>query len=127
MTQTGWVTIRKNPAKTRVTITAAAKDGSGKKDTYVIQVMTGVVKKITIQKAKSSMKARTKRKLKAVVKASAGANKTIKWTSSNKKWATVSSNGTVKALKQGKGHTVTITAAATDGSKVKKSVKIRIR
>ena len=53
-------------------------------------------------------------------------NKTIKWTSSNEKYATVSSKGVVKALSAGKGKTVKITAKATDGSNKKATVKIKI-
>lgn len=127
VTSAGTVTIRKNPAKTWVTITAAAKDGSGKKATYVIKVMKGVVKKITLKNKVSSLKAGTKIRLHTKVKATAGANKKLKWSSSNKKWATVNSAGVVKTLAKGKGHTVKITAAATDGSKVKKTISIKIR
>ena len=55
------------------------------------------------------------------------ANKKIKWTSSNTKYATVSSTGVVKTKKAGKGKKVKITAKATDGSGKKKSVTIRIK
>ena len=55
------------------------------------------------------------------------ANKKLKWTSSNKKYATVSSAGKVKALKAGKGKKVKITAAATDGSGKKKTITIKIK
>ena len=55
-------------------------------------------------------------KLKAVVKTTKGkpVNKKVMWTSSNTKYATVSSSGKVKALKAGKGKTVKITATAMD-------------
>ncbi len=51
-------------------------------------------------------------------------NRAVKWTSSNKSIATVSSNGTVKARQAG---SVTITATAKDGSKAKKSVTILVK
>ena len=51
----------------------------------------------------------------------------MKWTSSNKKYATVNSSGKVKALKAGKGKKVKITAMATDGSGKKKTVVIKIK
>lgn len=60
--------------------------------------------------------------LKATVTTTAS-NKKVKWTSSNPSVATVSSNGKVKAKKYG---TTTITAAATDGSGVKATCKIRV-
>lgn len=123
--QSGVVTLKKNSGGKTVTITATAKDGSGKKATYKITSMKGVVKKIAIS-GKTSVKAGKTLKLKAKVTASKKANKKIKWTSSNKKYASVSSSGTVKAYKAGKGKKVRITAAATDGSGKKKVVTIRI-
>lgn len=52
--------------------------------------------------------------------------KQLKWTSSNTKYATVSS-GKVKALKAGKKKSVKITAMATDGSGKSKTVTIKIK
>jgi VCBS repeat-containing protein len=66
-------------------------------------------------------------KLKGRVTASKGANTKLKWSSSNTKYATVTSSGKVTAKKGGKGKTVTITAQATDGSGKKKAVKIKIK
>ena len=88
--------------------------------------MKGVVKKVTVS-GKKSMKAGKTLKLKAKVKATKKANKKLKWVSNNKKYATVSSSGKVKALKAGKGKKVKITAMATDGSGKKKSVTIKIK
>ena len=69
------------------------------------------VKKITI-KGKKSVKAGKTVKLKAVVKASKGANKKLRWTSNNTKYATVTSSGKVKTKKAGKKKTIKITAMA---------------
>jgi len=49
------------------------------------------------------------------------ASKQLKWTSSNENVATVSEAGTVEFLQPG---TVTITAAATDGSGIKGTIKL---
>ena len=66
--------------------------------------------------------------LKAVVKTNGkSANKTLKWSTSNKKYATVTSKGRVTAKKAGKGKRVTITAVSTDGTNKKASVKIKIK
>ncbi len=54
-------------------------------------------------------------------------NKTLKWKSSNSKYAAVNKKGKVTAKKAGKGRTVTITAASTDGSGKKAKIKIKIR
>ncbi len=121
----GVVTMKKKSGGKSVTITATAKDGSGVKATYKIKSMKGVVKKVTIS-GKKSMKAGKTLKLKAKVTATKGANKKLKWTSSNTKYATVSSSGKVKARKAGKGKKVKITVTATDGSGKKKAVTIKI-
>ena len=49
------------------------------------------------------------------------------YTSSNKKYATVSAKGLVKAKRAGKGRTVTITVKAKDGSGVTAKCKVRIK
>ena len=126
VTQTGIVTIKKKTGGKYVTITATAKNDSKVKATYKIKSMKGVVKKVAI-KGKSSVKAGKKLSLKAKVKASKGANNTMKWTSNNEKYATVSSKGVVKALKTGRGKYVTITAEATDGSGKKATKRIKIK
>lgn len=54
------------------------------------------------------------------------ANKSVVWSSSNTKLATVDKNGKVKAVKGKKG-TVKITARAVDGSRKKATIKIRIK
>ena len=61
--------------------------------------------------------------LKAVVSPSDADIKDVKWTSSNKKAATVDKHGKVKALKNG---VTTITATAKDGSRVSASCKITV-
>ncbi|EOS70642.1 VCBS protein, partial [Lachnospiraceae bacterium MD308] len=96
------------------------------KATYKITSMKGAVKRIAVS-GKKSVKAGKTLKLKAKVSAAKKANKKVKWTSSNKKYATVSSSGKVKALKTGKGKKVKITAMATDGSGKKKTVVIKIK
>ena len=118
--------MKKNSGGKSVTITAAAKDGSGVKATYKITSMKGAVKRITVS-GKKSVKAGKTLKLQAKVSAAKKANKKVKWTSSNKKYATVNSSGKVKALKAGKGKKVKITAMATDGSGKKKTVVIKIK
>lgn len=88
--------------------------------------MKGVVKKIKITGSKT-VKAGKTLKFKTKIMASKGANKTLKWTSSNKKYATVSSSGKVKTLKAGKKKSVKITAMATDGSGKKATFTIKIK
>ena len=122
----GVVKFNKKAAGKTVTITAYATDGSGKKATFKIKIMKGTVKKIKIT-GKKMVKAGKTLSLKAKVTASKGANKKLKWTSSNTKYATVSGSGKVKALKVGKKKSVKITAMATDGSGKKATVTIKIK
>lgn len=124
--QKGVVTFKKNSGGKSVTITATASDGSGAKASIKLKSMRGEVKKIII-KGKKKVKAGKSCKLRAKVKATKGANTRIKWSSSNTKYATVSSSGKVKAKKAGKGKIVKITARATDGSGKTKTVKIKIK
>ncbi len=122
----GVVTMNKKSGGKTVTITATAADGSGVKASYKITSMKGVVKKVAVS-GKNTVKAGKTLKLKAKVTATKKANKKLKWTSSNEKYATVNSSGKVKALKAGKGKKVKITAMATDGSGKKKTVTIKIK
>lgn len=124
----GIVTIKKAAGGKTVIITATAKDGSGIKASYKIQCMKGIVKKVTIVGKKTrTIKAGKSIKLKVKVNATKGANKTLKWSSSNTKYATVNSKGKVTTKKAGKGKTIKITATATDGSGKKASVKVKIK
>lgn len=124
----GNVTLKKAGIGKTVTITATAKDGSKKKATYKIKIMKHAVKSIKLSAASKSVKAGKTLKIKANIKTTGKTvNKTLKWTSSNTKYATVSSKGVVKAKKAGKGKSVTITATSTDGSNKKATIKIRIK
>lgn len=123
----GNVTVKKAGAGKTVTITATAADGSGKKASYKIKIMKNAVKSISL-KANKSVKAGRSLKVKATVKTTGkNTNKTLKWTSSNTKYATVSAKGVVKTKKAGKNKKVKITAAATDGSNKKKTITIKIK
>lgn len=126
VSSSGVVTTKKKMGGKTVTITATAKDGSGKKASYKIYVKKGIVKKVYISGVKS-VKAGKKLYLKGKTSASAGANRTLKWSSSNTKYAKVSSKGTVTTYKAGKKKTVKITARAVDGSGKSKTVTIKIK
>ena len=109
--------------KGTATITATAKDGSGKKAVCKItvkQLVTGLkISKtsLTVTRGKTAA-------LKVTVSPSNANNKTLKWTTSNKAVATVTSRGVVKGIKKG---TATITATATDGSKKKVTCKVTVK
>jgi uncharacterized protein YjdB len=124
----GKVTLKKKGAGKTVYIYAETTDGSYLRDFYKITIMKDAVKSVKISKAPKSVKAGKTVKLKSTVKTTGKkANKTLNWTSSDTKYATVSKKGVVKTKKAGKGKTVKITAAATDGSNKKAVVKIKLK
>ncbi len=112
----------------KATITVASKKSPKIKDTLKITVKQGakkilvttkegyaVGKTFTITKGKSIS---TK-----VVQTPLTAGNKVKWTTSNKKVATVSSKGVIKAVKTG---TAKITAVASDGCGAKFTTKIKV-
>lgn len=124
----GIVTTKRGGKGKTVTIRAAAQDGSGKYATIRIRLMQHKVTKVTIKNKVKFLKAGKKVTLKTIVKSNGkSANKTLKWSSSNTRYATVSSKGKVTAKKAGKGKTVTISVISTDGTNKKDRVKIKIR
>ena len=99
------------------TITATAKDGSKKKVTCKVTVKIPTVVKVNNVSLNKNDLALTSKgqsyQLSASVSPSNASNKSVKWTSSNPKVATVSSSGKVTAVAN--GNTI-ITATAADGS-----------
>lgn len=110
------------------TITATAKDGSKKKVSFKVKVVTGKVKSIAVDKSEVALvvggtKAEAETSVKATVKTSGkNASKYLGWETSNKKVATVK-NGNIQAVAPG---TATITVKATDGSGKKAVVKVTV-
>lgn len=106
--------VVKGVANGTVKITATAKDGSSKKTTVKIKVIT-LAKSVKIKDASSRtfLQKGSSISLDATVSPGNTSNKKLQWTSSNPGVATVSSSGKVKAVGAG---TVTITATTTDGT-----------
>ena len=126
----GLVTTKRAGKGKTVTIKAAAKDGSGKYASVRLKIMKNAVKKVTIKNKPKTVRAGQSIALKTVVKTTGkkakDANRTLKWSSSNTKYATVTSKGKVTAKKAGKGKRVTIRVVSTDGTNRKDSVRMRI-
>ena len=111
------------------TVTITATWGNQKKASFQLKIDKSdkiFVKKLKIT-GKKTVKAGKKVSLKVKVTPSNATSKSVKWSTSNKKYATVNSKGVVTAKKAGKGKTVTITAKAKDGSGKKASIRIRIK
>lgn len=113
----------------------AVKISSSARRTYTVRKKTasGKMKKTTktknvkLKSSKITLNAGDKLKLTTTVSPSNATVKKVKWSSSRKKWASVSQKGLVTTKQKGRGHTVSITATATDGSKKKATCKIKIR
>ncbi len=108
--------------KGKATITIKSKADSSKKVKIKVTVGTPVTK-VSLNTTSATMVVGKKMTLKATVKPTKASNKKVVWSTSNKKVATVSSKGVVKAVKAG---TVKITATAKDGSGKKKTCKIKV-
>ncbi len=90
------------------------------------------VEKVPVQSIRSMTKTKKvtvgeKLTLKVNVLPANATDKSVTWTSSNKKYATVSAKGVVTAKKAGVGKTVVITATANDGSGVKATHRLQIK
>ena len=95
---------------------SSTKDGSSSKAVKVTKLKLNH-SKITLKKGKSQT-------LKVTVYPSKASNKKVKWISSNKKVATVTQKGLVKAIKAG---TAKITVTAKDGSKKKAVCTVTVK
>ncbi|MDE6251970.1 MAG: Ig-like domain-containing protein [Lachnospiraceae bacterium] len=111
----GKVTARKGGT---ATITAKTKNGKTAKCKVNVKE---AAKKVKLSKTSVKINKGEKLKLKAVLYPASSTDK-IKWTSSNKKVATVSNNGIIKGIKAGKA---TITAKATSGKKATCRVTVK--
>ena len=109
-------------AKKKGTAVITAKYGK-KKLTCKVTVKQPV-KSIKLNKTSATLKKGKSLTLKATISPSSANNKAVTWSSSNKKVATVSSKGVVKAVGNG---TATITVKAKDGSGKKATCKITVK
>lgn len=99
------------------TATITARTSNGKRATCKITVKPVKVKSVKLNKKKLTLSKGKTIKLKATVSPAGATNKSVKWTSSDKSIATVTSKGTVKGKKKGK---VTIKVTTKDGKKTAK-------
>ena len=116
----GKITAKK---KGTAKIYVISKADKKKKCTVTVTVGTPVTK-VKLNKTKSTMTIGKKQTLKATVTPKKASSKAVVWKSSNKKVATVTSKGVVKAKKAG---TATITATAKDGSGKKATCKVTVK
>ena len=106
------------------TATITATTTNGKKATAKITVSKAKVdvKSVSLNKTTAALDEGKSVEFKATVSPSNATDKTIKWTSSNSKVATVDNSGKVKAIKAG---TATITATSTNGKKATAKITVK--
>lgn len=97
-----------------------------KNHTASVTFMQGV-KKIVLKKKTVTVKAGGTYRIKAKVLPKKAKNKKLSYKSSNAKYASVNKKGLVSVKKAGKGKTVKIKITATDGTKTKAVLKIKIK
>ena len=103
-----------------------ASESSGEQGNASSTSQFQAVTDIAISGISNKIAAGKKIQLQAVVAPENATNTSLKWISSNSKYAIVSETGVVTLKKAGIGKTVTITATSTDGSDVKATYKIKI-
>ena len=109
----------------KAVITCRAKDGSGVKATCTITVEDKKVSRIVLNKKKSTLAPGKTLWLKVkTLKPSNALSKKVKWSSSNKKVATVDKKGKVRAI--GKG-TCEIVCTAADGSGIRTICTVTVK
>jgi uncharacterized protein YjdB len=127
VSKTGKVTAKKAGLGKTVIITATAKDGSKKSAKAKIKIFTKKITKLTLKAKSQKLKAGKSMQITAVFKPSKGTLKTLKWkVTKGKAYATVSTGGMLYAIPGSKGKTVTVTVYATDDTKKKASIKIKL-
>ena len=110
-------------AKSKGTTTITVKTFNGIKDSVKIKVIDPVPTEITLNKKVSKLNVGDTLRLTATVKPDNAKDKTVSWSTSDKKVATVTKNGLVVAKKKG---TATITAKTSNGIKAKCKITVVI-
>lgn len=86
-----------------------------------------LTKKLTLKVSKKKVKVGKKLTIKVKYSPKNVTSKKVKWTVSNKRWASISKKGVLKAKKAGRGKTVTVKCKVLDGSKKIAKIKIKIK
>ena len=120
----GWFYDDDNDGFSDVTKPSLFADESVKIITDGSGVTKKLVSSIKLNATKKQLKKGKSYQLKATITPSDAANKKVTWSSSNKKIATVSASGKVKAKKKG---TCIITCTAKDGSGVAAECRITVK
>ena len=111
-----------NPGTAKVRIIAKGNCTGTNEKSFTIRPVTIPVKSISLNKNTATLEEGKTITLKEAISPSNATDKTVSWSSSDKKVATVSSKGVVKGIKKG---TATISVTSKDGKK-KASCRINV-
>ena len=130
VSSTGKVTLKKAGAGKNLKVKAVViytADGKTcrKEASYTLKGLRPV-KSIKVKAKKNYVFVGKKLSLTAKCSPASAYNRKVKWSSSNKKYATITAKGVVKPKKAGAGKTVTFTAKSKDGFGAKAKIKVRI-
>lgn len=130
ITQKGKVTLKKKGAGKKVTVTAKItytrnEETYTKTLSYVIKGQRSVTK-LNILAEQNYVFVKKRLRLAVTYVPKNASNGKVTWSSSNKKYATISKKGVIHPNKAGAGRTVIFTAKSVDGSNVEQSIAIRI-
>lgn len=103
-------------------ITVTSKKNKKKKTTIKVKVVKKVTS-VSLSKSSMTIPVGNSEKMKKTVLPATGSYKSVKWTTSNKKVATVSSAGVIKGISAG---TATIKATSVEGSAKSASCKVKV-
>ena len=106
------------------TITAITTDGSNLSATCAVSVTTVPVESVTLNRTELEMNEGSSYTLSATVLPSDAYNRSLTWTSSNPRVATVNSNGRVTAI--GIGSTI-VTATTNDGTNISAACHVTVK
>lgn len=104
------------------TLVSVTSNSTGKM-IYCMVTVEEKITKITLNKTSYKLGLKKTYRLKPTIASNYSSNKKLKWTTSNKKYVTVTSSGKIKGVKLGRA---TITVRATDGSGAKATCSVRV-
>ncbi len=111
------------PVKNGTVKITCTEENSGAKAECTVTVKTVLVKGIRLNPSSVTMNLKESKTIKSKITNDDAANKTLKWSSSDEKVVKVNNKGKITSVAAG---TANVTCAATDGSGVKRTVKVTV-
>lgn len=117
-------TTTNDTEKTTTSTSGSKTDVNSTSKPFTKKVLT---KKLSLKASKKKVRVGKKITIKVKYSPKNVTSKKVKWYVSNKKWASISKKGVLKAKKAGKGKTVIVKCKVLDGSRKTARIKIKIK